>query len=63
MIPGIVTALLLTAFLGGCLWVFSPRRRAEFAEAEQLALDDAGTCADAGGDAASPVIHSSGISS
>jgi cytochrome c oxidase cbb3-type subunit IV len=41
MIPGIVTAILLIAFLGGCVWAYSPRRRAEFGDAERLALDDA----------------------
>lgn len=41
MIPGIVTALLLIAFIGGCFWAYSPRRRQEFAQAERLALDDA----------------------
>ena len=40
MIAGIVTAALLLLFLVGCAWVYSPRRHAEFAVAERLALDE-----------------------
>jgi cytochrome c oxidase cbb3-type subunit IV len=48
MIPGIITALLLLAFLGGCVWAYSPRRREEFAAAAALAFDEP---------AADPVTH------
>jgi cytochrome c oxidase cbb3-type subunit IV len=40
MIPGVITAILLIAFLAGCVWVYSPRRHSEFSAAERLALDD-----------------------
>jgi cytochrome c oxidase cbb3-type subunit IV len=43
MIPGIITAILLIAFLGGCVWAYSPRRREEFAAAERLAFDEPGS--------------------
>ncbi|HEX5754762.1 MAG TPA: cbb3-type cytochrome c oxidase subunit 3 [Arenimonas sp.] len=43
MIPGIVTTILLVAFLAGVAWVWSPRRKAEFDAAAELPLaDDAG---------------------
>jgi cytochrome c oxidase cbb3-type subunit IV len=48
MIPGIITAILLVAFIGGCFWAYSPRRRDEFAAAERLAFDEP---------AAAPVTH------
>jgi cytochrome c oxidase cbb3-type subunit IV len=40
MIPGVVTAILLVAFIAGCSWAFSPRRRETFDAAARLALDD-----------------------
>jgi cytochrome c oxidase cbb3-type subunit IV len=49
MIPGIVTAILLVAFIGGCFWAYSPRRRDEFAAAAALAFDEPAAIA--------PVIH------
>ena len=39
MIPGIVTAILLVAFIAGTAWVFSARRRAEFDAASKLPLE------------------------
>lgn len=38
MIPGIVTAILLVAFLAGVVWVWSPRRKSEFDAAARLPL-------------------------
>lgn len=40
MISGIVTAVLLTAFLGIAVWAWSGRNRTRFAQAAQLPLDD-----------------------
>lgn len=40
MTSGIVTAVLLVLFLGGSLWAWSPKRRAEFDAAARLPLDD-----------------------
>lgn len=40
MIPGIVTAILLVAFLAGVVWVWSPRRKSEFDAAARLPLAD-----------------------
>jgi len=41
MISGLATALLLVAFIGGCLWAWSPRRHSSFDHAARMALDDA----------------------
>lgn len=40
MLSGIVTAVLLIAFLAGWMWAWSPRRKADFDEAAQLPLED-----------------------
>lgn len=40
MVSGIITFILLVAFLGGAAWVFSPRRHAEFDAAARIPLDD-----------------------
>ncbi len=40
MISGIVTALLLVLFIGGWIWVWSPRRKAEFDDAAALPLNE-----------------------
>jgi cytochrome c oxidase cbb3-type subunit 4 len=40
MIAGLVTAILLLAFLGIAAWAWSARNRARFAEAAQLPLAD-----------------------
>ncbi len=40
MVSGIVTAVLLVVFVGGWLWAWSPRRRADFEEAARLPLDE-----------------------
>lgn len=40
MIQGVVTALLLVAFVGGSLWLFSDRRKAAFDAAARLPLED-----------------------
>lgn len=40
MFAGIVTAILLALFIGGVLYVWSPRRKEEFEAAARLPLDD-----------------------
>ncbi len=40
MISGIVTSLLLVLFVGGWLWAWSPRRKAEFEAAARMALEE-----------------------
>ena len=40
MISGIVTAILLVAFLGLIGWAWSARRKADFRDASRLPLDD-----------------------
>ena len=39
-LSGLVTALLLLAFIAGVAWAFSARRRRDFDEAAQLPLED-----------------------
>ena len=43
MVSGIVTAILLACFLGGCAWAWSARRRGEFDHASRLPLEEAPT--------------------
>lgn len=40
MIQGIITAILLVAFLAGTAWVFSSRRTDAFDAAARIPLDD-----------------------
>ncbi len=40
MITGILTALLIAVFIGIVAWAYSTRRRADFAAAAQLPLED-----------------------
>ncbi len=40
MISGIVTSILLVAFVGGWIWVWSPDRKREFDAAARLPLDE-----------------------
>ncbi len=40
MLSGIVTAILLTAFLGGAYWLFGMHRASDFDAAAQLPLED-----------------------
>ena len=40
MLSGIISLLLLILFIVGTIWVFSPKRKTEFDEAAQLAVDD-----------------------
>ena len=37
---GLVTAVLIAAFLGGVAWAWSSRRKHDFDEAARLPLDD-----------------------
>lgn len=40
MIAGIITVVLLVVFLGGALWVYSPRRKTEFDKASRIPLEE-----------------------
>ncbi|MGH8030472.1 MAG: cbb3-type cytochrome oxidase subunit 3 [Arenimonas sp.] len=42
MVSGIITAILLGAFLAGTAWAWSARRRDEFDAAARLPLDGSG---------------------
>lgn len=39
MIQGIVTAILICAFMCLCFWVFSPKRRAKYDDASKIPLE------------------------
>jgi len=40
MISGIVTSILLLLFIGGWIWAWNPKRKAEFDAAARLPLTD-----------------------
>ena len=40
MVSGIVSLMLLVIFIGGWIWAWSPKRRAEFEAAARMPLDD-----------------------
>lgn len=40
ILSGVVTAVLIAAFLGGVAWAWSARRKHDFEEAARLPLDD-----------------------
>lgn len=40
MVSGIVTAILLALFVGGWIWAWSPRHKADFDATARLPLDD-----------------------
>jgi len=40
MIQGILTLLMMTGFLGICVWAYSRSNRERFAEAARLPLED-----------------------
>ena len=40
VLSGIVTAILIVAFLGGAAWAWSSRRKPEFDEAARMPLED-----------------------
>lgn len=40
LLRGLLTVLLMAAFLGLCVWAFSRRRKADFDEAARLPLED-----------------------
>ncbi len=40
MVNGILTALLLAAFLGGAFWLYVMRRASDFDRLARMALDD-----------------------
>lgn len=43
MLQGIITAILLLAFLGGVVWLFVLRKRSDFDAAAHLPLESDGT--------------------
>ena len=43
MLSGIITSILLVLFVGGWIWAWSPRRKADFDAAARLPLDDSDT--------------------
>lgn len=43
MLSGIITVILLVLFVGGWIWAWSPRRKADFDAAARLPLDDSDT--------------------
>jgi cytochrome c oxidase cbb3-type subunit IV len=40
MVSGVITAVLLLLFIGGWIWAWSPRRKADFDAAAELPLTD-----------------------
>ena len=40
VLSGVVTAILIVAFLGGVAWAWSARRKREFDEAARMPLED-----------------------
>jgi cytochrome c oxidase cbb3-type subunit 4 len=40
VISGVITAVLLLLFIGGWIWAWSPRRKADFDAAARLPLTD-----------------------
>lgn len=40
MVSGVITAVLMLLFIGGWIWAWSPRRKAEFDAAAQLPVND-----------------------
>jgi cytochrome c oxidase cbb3-type subunit 4 len=40
MVSGVITAVLLVLFIGGWIWAWSPRRKADFDAAAKLPLSD-----------------------
>ena len=40
MLSGIITSILLVLFVGGWIWAWSPRRKADFDAAARLPLDE-----------------------
>lgn len=40
MISGVITSILLVLFVGGWIWAWSPRRKAEFEAAARVPLDE-----------------------
>ena len=43
MVSGIITLVLLALFLGGWIWAWSPRRKAEFDAAARQPLEEPAT--------------------
>jgi cytochrome c oxidase cbb3-type subunit 4 len=40
MLSGIITVALLLLFVGGWIWIWSPRRKREFDDAARLPLEE-----------------------
>lgn len=46
MLSGIITALLLALFVGGCIWAWSPKHKRAFDQAARIPLQDTETAID-----------------
>ena len=40
MVPGLITAVLLFLFVGGCIWLWRPGNKPSLDAAAQMPLDD-----------------------
>lgn len=40
MLSGLLTLILMIAFIGICFWAYSPKRKQDFSEAERLPLEN-----------------------
>ncbi len=40
MLSGIITALLLALFVGGCIWAWSPKHKRVFEQASRIPLQE-----------------------
>ncbi len=47
MLSGIITALLMTLFVVGCLWAWSPKRKHAFEDAARMPLQERNDSIDA----------------
>lgn len=47
MLSGIITALLMTLFVVGCLWAWSPKRKHAFEDAARMPLQERNDAIDA----------------
>ncbi|MES2668796.1 MAG: cbb3-type cytochrome c oxidase subunit 3 [Pseudomonadota bacterium] len=46
MLSGIITALLLALFVGGCIWAWSPKHKRAFDQAARIPLQETETAID-----------------
>lgn len=45
MLSGLLTLIMMIAFVGICVWAYSSKRKQDFSEAERLPLEDDDTTA------------------